>query len=152
MRGTRKFALLLTLLLALGLVLSACGGGDKKEEAAPAEAPAAQEEAAPAAAGDPAKGEELFKQTTLNGAPGCITCHSLDPDVTLVGPSLAGVATRAAEREPGKSAEEYLRESILDPNAYVVEGFPEGVMPQNFGDVLSEEEINDLVAFLLTLK
>ncbi len=152
MHSTRKFVLVLTLVLALGLMLSACGGGDKKEEAVPAEAPAAQEEAAPAAVGDPAKGEKLFNQSTLNGAPGCVTCHSLDPDVTIVGPSLAGVATRAAEREPGKSAEEYLRESIVDPNAYVVEGFPEGVMPQNFGDVLSEEEINDLVAFLLTLK
>ncbi len=151
MRGNRKLILLISLLL-FGLVLSACGGGEKKEEAAPAEAPAAQEEAASAMVGDPEKGKELFNQSTLNGAPGCVTCHSLDPDVTIVGPSLAGVATRAAERVPGKSAEEYLRESILDPNAYVVEGFPEGVMPQNFGDVLSEEEINDLVAFLLTLK
>ncbi len=50
------------------------------------------------------------------------------------------------------TAEEYLHQSIVDPNAFVVPGFPKGQMIQNFGKILTEEEINDLVAFLLTLK
>ncbi len=52
----------------------------------------------------------------------------------------------------GKSAEEFLRESILNPDAVVTEGFTPGVMYQNYGNDLTEQEIDDLVAFLLTLK
>jgi nitric oxide reductase subunit C len=81
----------------------------------------------------------------------CATCHSLEPGVVVVGPSLAGVATRAQTRVPGQSAEEYLRTSLLHPGEYVVEGFG-NVMAQNLGDVLSGEQINNLVAFLLTLE
>jgi len=83
---------------------------------------------------------------------GCHICHSLQPDVVIVGPSLAGIATRAAGRIPGMSAEEYIRQSILQPNAYVVPGFPSGVMPPDFSEILTPEQIDDLVAFLLTLK
>ena len=49
------------------------------------------------------------------------------------------------------SAEEYIRQSILDPLAFVVDGFAP-VMPVDFGETLSPQEIDDLVAFLLTLK
>jgi hypothetical protein len=40
----------------------------------------------------------------------------------------------------------------VDPNAHVVEGFPENVMPQNFEELLSQEQMEDLVAFLLSLE
>ena len=48
------------------------------------------------------------------------------------------------------SAEEYLRQSILEPDAYIVEGFPAGQMLPNLGEILSPQQIDDLVAFLLT--
>ena len=51
---------------------------------------------------------------------------------------------------PGLSAEEYLRESIVDPAAYIVEGYSDGTMPKGFRFLLSEEDIDSLVAFLLT--
>ena len=51
----------------------------------------------------------------------------------------------------GQSAEQYLTQSILEPNAHVVEGFPQGVMPSYKG-VLSDAELKDVVAYLLTLK
>ncbi|MFN8450867.1 MAG: hypothetical protein U0521_20370 [Anaerolineae bacterium] len=57
----------------------------------------------------------------------CATCHSLQPDVVIVGPSLDGVATRAEARVTGMSAGEYLRTSILDPGAFVVPGFPDAM-------------------------
>jgi nitric oxide reductase subunit C len=79
----------------------------------------------------------------------CVTCHSLQPDVVLVGPSLAGVATRAASRVQGMSAKDYLRQSILDPGAYVVEGFPDA-MARNLGEVLNSQQISEIIAFLLT--
>jgi len=76
----------------------------------------------------------------------------VEAGVTLVGPSHAGVAERAGSMVPGLSAEGYLRESIINPDAHVLEGFFPGIMYQEFGEDLSEQEINDLVAFMLTLK
>lgn len=51
----------------------------------------------------------------------------------------------------GDNPVEYIRTSILDPNAYVAAGFPENLMPQVYAEVFSEQEINDLIAYLLTL-
>ena len=86
-------------------------------------------------------------------AAGCVACHTATGVSSgTIGPVLNGVATRAATRVPGLAAEEYIRQSILTPSAYVVEGFANGIMPQTFGQTLTEEQINDLVAFLLTLQ
>jgi len=141
----RKVTWVLVLLAVLSLLLVACGGGDSE----PAE-PASGGEVV----GDAARGEELYKQTTIGAAsaPGCITCHSLDAGVTLVGPSHAGIGTAAGTRVAGLSAEEFLEQSITEPDAEVTENFSPGVMYQNYGSDLSEQEIADLIAFLLTLK
>jgi cytochrome c len=89
----------------------------------------------------------------LAGAVMCSTCHNVDPGSgTLVGPSLSGVATRAETRVAGLSAAQYLRTSIVAPNSYVVEGFVPGLMTQTFEAALTPEQIEDLVAYLLTLK
>ena len=136
---------LLIMMLVLALALVACGGGDDTADSG---------DTAADGVGNAANGEALFAQTTIGSAsaPGCITCHSLEPDVVLVGPSQAGLATRAETREAGVSAEDYIRKSITDPNAYIVEGFTADVMYQNYGEELTEQEINDLVAYTLTLK
>lgn len=97
-------------------------------------------------------GETLFKQVNIGNQPGCSTCHSLQEDVTIVGPSLAGVASRAGERVSGLSAEEYLRQSILEPNAYTVEGFSANIMPLTWSQELTSDQVDDLIAFLMTLK
>jgi cytochrome c551/c552 len=126
---------------SLLLLLAACGGnGATVEETA--------------ATGDPVRGEQLYMQTAIGSAnaPGCITCHSLEPGVVLVGPSHDGVATRAESYVPGVAAEAFLRQSIVDPNAHVVEGFPAGVMYQNYAQDLAAPQIDDLVAFMLTLE
>ena len=81
---------------------------------------------------------------------GCAACHSLEPDVRLVGPSLAGGAARAATRRPGYAPELYLYESITNPNAFVVEGFQPDIMPKTFADTLNPQELADVIAFLLT--
>ncbi|MEZ5178650.1 MAG: c-type cytochrome [Acidimicrobiales bacterium] len=81
----------------------------------------------------------------------CQICHSTERGVDIVGPSLAGVATRAADRVPGLSAEEYLRQSILDPSAYAVEGYRADQMLPIYQDRLSPDEIDGLVAYLMTL-
>ena len=78
----------------------------------------------------------------------CTTCHSLDGTVGL-GPSLQGISERAGTRIAGLGAEEYIRQSILETNAYIVEGFPESLMPVNFSETLSAEELDAVVAFLM---
>jgi hypothetical protein len=102
--------------------------------------------------GDPFTGESLFYDRSIGAGGSCSLCHSLNPDEVLIGPSLAGVATRATDRVPGMSAEAYLNQSILEPDAYIVEGFPAGQMLPDLGEKLRPEQINHLVAFLLTLK
>ncbi len=100
-----------------------------------------------AAAGNPGRGQQIF-----NGVGTCSTCHNVASDAVLVGPSLKGVASRAGTRKPGMSASDYLRESIISPNAYVVSGFQPGIMPQTFKQMLTPQQIDDVVAYLLTLK
>lgn len=95
-------------------------------------------------------GADLFRSGVLGGQAGCSTCHSLTADRVIVGPSLAGVGTRAGQRIPGLSPADYLRESILNPDAFVVDGFDSGRMPSDWGEVLTDAEVVALVDFLLT--
>jgi mono/diheme cytochrome c family protein len=81
----------------------------------------------------------------------CATCHALVPDTIIIGPSLAGVAIRAETRVDGQTAEEYLQLSVLRPGDYVVEGFT-NIMITNFSKELTNEDMNALMAFLMTLK
>jgi hypothetical protein len=69
-----------------------------------------------------------------------------------VGPSLAGIATRGAKRMKDMDSEMYIRNSILNPNGYTVEGYPEGTMPSTLKDELAKEELEAVIAYLLTLK
>jgi nitric oxide reductase subunit C len=97
-------------------------------------------------------GQQLFELRAAGDQPGCVTCHSTTPGLVLVGPSLAGVGARAAGRVEGLDAEAYLRQSILDPRAYVVDEFEPGKMPAAFGQVLTDEQVDALVAYLLELR
>lgn len=99
-----------------------------------------------------AGGEELFSEKVLEGQPGCVTCHSRTKGQVLVGPSLAEIGADAAQRVSGMSAREYIEQSIVDPDAYVVDGFMEGLMPQVWGDVLDDAQMGALVDYLLTLR
>jgi cytochrome c oxidase subunit II len=105
----------------------------------------ASETAAPS--GDPAKGKLLFQTGGASEVP-CATCHSLDGSA-LVGPTLQGIAARAKDRVAGLSAEDYLRQSIEKPSAYLVDGFSDQ-MYKKYTEDLSPDEVNDLVAYLMT--
>ena len=73
---------------------------------------------------------------------GCTGCHTLADagSTATTGPDLDG----ALKGKP----ESFIRESIIDPNAEVEEGFPPNVMPQTYEDQLSPEELDALVAYL----
>jgi nitric oxide reductase subunit C len=123
--------------------------------------PAGSDTTTPLPPGDAARGADLFAQRVKAGnglnLP-CKACHSLTPGEVLVGPSLAGIATIAQTIEPGKTAEQYIRESIQQPNAFIVPGNPafvangKSVMPEGLGNSMTAQDLADLIAYLLTLK
>ena len=101
----------------------------------------------PLPAGDAARGEALFT-TSVDGAPTCSTCHTLDGS-KLVGPSLQGFGEVAGTRVEGQTAEDYIHESIVRPSAHIVESYS-NVMYANYGVKLDAQQLADLIAFLLT--
>lgn len=82
----------------------------------------------------------------------CSRCHSTNTDTIIVGPSLAGIAERGDHRIEGMDSAAYIRFSITNPGGYTVEGFPEGQMPSSLKDELGEEDLDALIAYLLTLR
>jgi cytochrome c551/c552 len=132
----KKLAPFLVAIWLFGLV--ACGS-----ESVPAE-----DKGQTAGPGDVEAGRNLYNQNLIGTQAGCMTCHSLEPGVTMVGPSLAAIGAEAGTRVAGMSAEAYLRQSILEPDAHLAEGFAAGIMPAALADELSAQQVNDLVAFL----
>ena len=93
--------------------------------------------------------EEVAPLVAKGGCGGCHTAPAPDGMVGIVGPSWCDTVARLQSGEKGV---DYIRTSIVDPNAEIVEGFAANVMPQNFGDTFTEEEIELLVAFIANLK
>lgn len=104
---------------------------------------------APAPTADATRGETLFKHGT-DGAPACVGCHALNKGSFSLGPAMKGISERAGTRIEGVSADAYLRQSILDPKAFIVSGFRPLMYP-DYAKHLSEQNILDLIAYLHTL-
>lgn len=121
--------------LLLGLLLFVACGGEANDDASDA-----------VVSLDPvaADGQSVFKTN-------CASCHAVTGETIIVGPSLAGIASRAATRVEGQGATEYIQLSILRPDEYMVEGFSD-LMPTNFGTTLSGEQLDALVVYLMTLE
>jgi nitric oxide reductase subunit C len=112
-----------------------------------------------AAGGDATRGAQLFERLP------CASCHDIGrpwPGGDIC-PNLGNIATEAGRivRRPeyrgrAKDAAGYLRESIVDPDAYLVPGAAyrqadgRSLMPKDFGETLTAADLDDLVAFLLT--
>jgi nitric oxide reductase subunit C len=116
---------------------------------------------AAATGGDAGRGAKLF--ATLP----CASCHDISQPWPggAVCPNLGNIATEAARivrrrdyRGRAKDAAGYIRESIVDPNAYLVPGSNyrqadgQSVMPKDFAQTLTPAQLDDLVAYLLTLR
>ena len=82
----------------------------------------------------------------------CSRCHGTSGETVIVGPSLAGIATRGSARIEEMDAATYIRNSIENPSAYTVEGFPGGLMPPDMEEQLTGEDLDALLAYLLTLE
>jgi mono/diheme cytochrome c family protein len=123
-------------------------GGDAKDVAAYvgyAAARSGEDQGALASAGlaQAKTGEQIFT------AAGCAGCHTFGPAKSsgTIGPKLDELKTQAATMEKGKSADEYIRESIEDPSAFIVKGYP-NAMPV-FKGRLTDAQIKALIDFLL---
>lgn len=109
-------------LLLASLILAACGG----ETVDP----------------DIARGRQLFAEH-------CTACHSLIKDVVIVGPSLSGIAARAAAES--SEPREVIRRSVLQPQSEAAEGFSD-LMPTDFEQKLVKADLEALLSYLLTLE
>ena len=112
----------------------------------------------------PESWEELPEGDVANGtdiylANACNACHG-DPTVpgsAAVGPDLGNIGNDAATRVEGMPAEQYVYESILDPNSFIAPDCPNGPcaepssMRTDYGDILSPQEMSDLIAYYMTL-
>jgi cytochrome c oxidase subunit II len=99
-------------------------------------------------------GQQVFAQL------GCATCHRSETpgsgtpasDTSSRGPALAGLFGSSVRLEDGRTVtadENYIRESILDPGAKIVNGY-KPIMP-TFQGLVSEEQLNALVAYVKSL-
>ena len=134
----------------LALLLAGCGGQTLVDPTPrPISAKDVIATVKPDAAGKPGEagaGAQLFQ------AQGCAGCHQIKGQGGAVGPALSDIGTVGATRKPGMDAQAYIRESIVQPNAFVVEGFQPGIMPQTYDQALSDEQLDALVNYLLEQK
>lgn len=149
----RTTLLIAAILIALIIGLAAIGCGDDDDDGADAggttteATTAADTTTAPAPTtptettggdveGDAQAGLVVFEES------GCGSCHTLAAAGSegAIGPDLD-------ETLEGQDAA-YIRAAIVDPNAVVAEGYSANIMPQQYGDQLSDQQINDLVALL----
>jgi cytochrome c oxidase subunit 2 len=107
-----------------------------------------------------ARGEQFYVELGCNG------CHSVDGSAG-VGPTWQGIYLREELLTDGTTViadDDYLRNSILNPNGQIVQGYNANVMPQNYPELIAELEaeirtnegaeidvIADLIAFMQTL-
>ena len=139
---------------------------EDKVVAAPVETEPVEAEAGDAETPEPAppppgvaSGRQIFITGAGEGAATpCVTCHTVDgvtEAVGLLGPDLSHIGTEAANRQPGVSAEDYLVQSIREPEAFVAEGVERavpGLMLTAITAGLSDADVEALVAFLLEQK
>ncbi len=109
-----------------------------------------QVETAPAAevSSEPRPPQQLFMVDM-----GCVGCHNIDQPQTetnkgAIGPNLGNLYETAGTKVPGEDAATFVHNSIIEPNKYVEPGY-NPVMPANFADRMSPEEIDSLVQWIL---
>jgi cytochrome c2 len=96
---------------------------------------------------------ELPKGNADNGAKlftsqGCSGCHGQQKDQRIVGPSFYGLWGRAATIKPGDSSAVFIYESIVNPNAYVEQGYQPNLMPTTFAKQLNKQDMADILAWI----
>lgn len=106
-------------------------------------------------ASDMAEMTVVERGAQLSSQAGCLACHNLDGRPGGVGPSFRGVWMTERQFTDGNSSiadADYIYESIVYPDKDIVVGYSAGIMPPNYADQLSEEEILAIVEFIKSLE
>ena len=96
--------------------------------------------------GNAAAGKAVFASN------GCASCHTFKPAnaTGTIGPDLDTAPAADAKADHNMNLAAFVKESIVNPDAYIAKGFTKGLMPTNFGTQLSSTDVNNLVAFILS--
>jgi mono/diheme cytochrome c family protein/outer membrane murein-binding lipoprotein Lpp len=103
--------------------------------------------------GDAARGEQLYNgdtRTELRQRLACSSCHlggAQAPATEVTWDNVVNIRLNEGQFS-GYTAEQYLAESIVAPNDYVVEGYASGVMPQQYSEQMSVQDMADIIAYL----
>ena len=141
------------LAMFLLLLAVACGGGSSP--ASGGDSPKSQSTAAaiPSVAQTSPEDAKAFGEATARVFV-CVGCHTAD-GVSAAGPTWLGLYGKEETLDDGTTVtvdEAYLRESILDPNAKIVEGFLPNIMPGDFAEKLSDSQLDLLIEYIKVLK
>lgn len=96
--------------------------------------------------GNAAAGKSVF------AANGCASCHTFKPAgaTGTIGPDLDKAPAQDAKADHNMALAAFVKESIVNPDAYIAKGFSKGLMPTTFGSSLSPTQLADLVAFVVS--
>jgi mono/diheme cytochrome c family protein len=137
---------LIALLTVLALALAACSDGTSTEPPTSAASDLPSGETATTSAVPDLPGKELATRGR------CFGCHTT-LGAKATGPTFLGLSGSQRPLESGETViadDAYLEQSIVDPGSQIVEGFA-NVMPGDYGDTFSEQEINDLIDYIKSL-
>jgi cytochrome c551/c552 len=95
--------------------------------------------------GNAAAGEAVFKSS------GCASCHTFTAAgaTGTIGPNLDSAPASDAKADNNMDLTAFIKESIVNPDAYIAKGFSKGLMPTTFGSQLTSSQIDNLVAFIV---
>ena len=95
-------------------------------------------------AGNAAAGKAVF------AANGCASCHTFKPAgaTGTIGPNLDSAPSSDAKADGNMALAAFIKESIVNPDAYIAKGYTKGIMPTTFGQSLSKSDLQNLVAFI----
>jgi len=96
--------------------------------------------------GNAAAGKAVFTSS------GCASCHTFKPanSTGTIGPNLDTAPTTDAKADGNMALPAFVHESIVNPDAYIANGYSKGLMPTNFGSQLTASQVNNLVAFIVS--
>jgi cytochrome c551/c552 len=96
--------------------------------------------------GNAAAGKAVFASN------GCASCHTFQPAQATgtIGPDLDTQPASDAKADNNMALAAFIKQSIIDPNAYIAKNYSKGIMPTTFGNSIKGAKLNDLVAFILS--